>query len=329
MARMVGEHLLERWRRLWRPRTIFPFLIVGAMIALSQVVNSSVAIFPEAAALSLGTLVLQKESWKSSRPRLVILPTIAAGLGVSIVALGVPTLVGVPILLIIIVLALHFLDSELFPTISAGVLPIVFLISDPWFLLTVFLVVGSIATISVLMDTVAAKKPHVHEAHRLFSLRPPPAGLVRFLIVAVPWIFLARASLPLPAIAPPLLVSIYEWYSRPERRPSNAAKRWIVMVVAGSLGEITTHIGLGAFGVVLAELVLLAFMAVLSSIDPPAMAVLLLPWIAEAISPTSFIFAIAVASLVLYGLGLEFSFWTDTALVGMFRGTSRRHPLVE
>jgi hypothetical protein len=293
--------------------------MIALMIAGSQLLHTTIAIFPEAAALSLGTLTLQKQAWKRSRPKIVILPTVASTLGVLLVSFGVPTLIGAPLLLVLIVIALYLLDSELLPTISAGVLPIVFRISSPWFILTVAIVVGSIALASLFMDKLGGPKPHQAststENGPEVRRKPAPVALYRFLVVVVPWIFLAHALLPLPAIAPPLLVSIYEWYSRNQRRVADGLKRWVVMLLAVSLGEITTHVGLGVLAVVIAETVLLALMAGIDSIDPPAMAVLLLPWIARSVSPMDFIFAIGTAALVLYGLGVELPLWNDATIV--------------
>lgn len=146
---------------------------------------------------------------------------------------------------------------------------------------------------------------------------PQPAGssalvapnvMVSFLVLIMIWFAIAHELLPLSAVAPPLFVSVYEWIGRQQKTIQGALLRVTSMVVAAASGELAAHVLPVVLGGILAVAATYGVMRLHGTIDPPALAIALLPIVAQGIPPLNFIGGLALAALVLYLAAIQLPF---------------------
>ncbi|MDA8197543.1 MAG: hypothetical protein M0019_10130 [Actinomycetota bacterium] len=128
-----------------RCRWMAVFLVVIPMTLVAQLFHRSDLIFPEAAALTIGTWGGEAHAWSSSKLKLLLLPPLAASVAVAGNVLHVPTLLAFLFMVAAIPMLLDRLNSALIPTISAGALPTLFDITSAWFLLVVFAITATLS----------------------------------------------------------------------------------------------------------------------------------------------------------------------------------------
>jgi hypothetical protein len=323
------------------------------MTVVAQLAHRTDLIFPEAAALTIGTWGGEAPAWTRSKLQLALFPPLAAMIGVGSVNAHVPALIAFLLLIVGIPFILFRLRSPLIPTISAGALPTLFQISSPW-----FLVVVTVISLTLAGGLLAAERwrhhrerpdasqsgqfdrtsehPEafkedasaiLHASHReglehadaedreieeedttdrsarLIARRR--SVLLSFVVMSVLWILVAWWTLPHAALAPPLLVSLYEWLSSPSVTASRYLRRWITIAFAIIVGTIIHQLShdlivVGAISLALTYLV----MVVAKEIHPPTLAITLLPLIFPPSSPALRAAAVCLSVGILYGVGL-------------------------
>jgi hypothetical protein len=277
-------------KRLW------VFLFVVPMVLVAQVTSMHQVIFPEAAALSFGSLVMAKRDWLMPKWQLIAVPPVAAALGVGSVRLNISEPVAVPILLAIVVVGLRLLDSQLFPTVSAAVLPAVFRVRTPYFLL---MVIGISVVLALMSNFV--RPAEEQETAGAASKR---SKAIWFYVLAMVWFWPAFTVLPVSAFAPPILVSAYEWINHSNKTWPVLVRQWLAVVLAAAVGEAAIHFLPVAAAGTLAVLFSMIFAEVLSIHHPPVLAISLLPLISPTTPALSFVTGIALAAAFLYLSGM-------------------------
>ncbi len=127
-------------------RYFISLVLILAMVSIAEITGEREIIFPEVAALVVGSWVLEKQPWKVSKLGLVCLMTLCSIVGVLIVryvnlGLTIEVLIG----LVFTGLILKLSKTTLVPIISACILPIV-LRTETWvypisvFILTILIV---------------------------------------------------------------------------------------------------------------------------------------------------------------------------------------------
>ncbi|MGC8480646.1 MAG: hypothetical protein ACP5PJ_03790 [Acidimicrobiales bacterium] len=317
------------------PRWLSVYLIVVPMTLVAQLAHRSDLIFPEAAALTLGTWGGESPPWSRSLLQLVLLPPLAAAIGVGSVALHIPAEVAFITLIVGIPLVLSRLDSPLIPTISAGALPTLLQIGSPWFLVVVTVIsallglgmwagtqwrLHRVATQSaspdtspdhspaaghgpVESDTVERDAPEHSMPMTSQSMRRRALGY--FIGLSLIWTLIAYATLPHAALAPPLLVSFYEWLSTQRKGLARYGRRWLTISGAVIIGTVAHQL---SHDYVLSAIVALTatylVMRLAHEVHPPTLAISLLPLIFPTSGAPLRVVAVCLAVAVLYGLGL-------------------------
>jgi hypothetical protein len=126
---------------------MFPaLLLIMAMLAVAEYTGQKEIIFPEIAALALGTWIMEKPPWRSSILDFWLSPTLAALTGMLIVRLFPYA----PFFMItgafcLVVLQLKLLRSSVLPSISAAILAIITRSGSWYYPLSVCVLTGTIA----------------------------------------------------------------------------------------------------------------------------------------------------------------------------------------
>jgi hypothetical protein len=323
------------------------FATVIPMTILAQYFHRSNLIFPEAAALTIGTWGGEAHAWSRSKVKLALLPPLAATVGVLLNLLHVPTIISFTLLVALIPIALDLIDSALIPTISAGALPTLFHITSPWFLAVVFAIAVALSFGLYLGERFVAwssskgvdqtrietrgEVDGVTESGVAFDLVNEYADgalvanreqddidedlckssvtrrrvLIWFIVLSMIWTLTTWWWLPHSALAPPLLVSFYEWLKSSNRTTPRYLKRWASITSGIVIGTIV-HQGVDNFATaaLIAIALTFAFMTLLHEIHPPTLAIALLPLIFPATIAYERAFDVSLTVAVLYGLGL-------------------------
>ena len=261
-----------------RFRWMVVFLIVIPMTVVAQSFHRSELIFPEAAALAIGTWGGEAHAWSKSKVELAFLPPIAASVAVLLNVFNVPTVISFVAMIFLVPVALDLLDSALIPTISAGALPILFEIKSPWFLLVVFTISTSLA-LGLLLGATFARRRSVKAFEEISDIESGQASrttfdaslevasssgldgdldrnqddidedlpnsptkrrrvLAWFVVLSVVWTLATWWVTPHAALAPPIFVSFYEWLKSSGRTTLRYAKRWISITSGIAIGTI-------------------------------------------------------------------------------------------
>jgi len=267
------------------------FLLVIGMYAVALSLSQQEIIFPEIAALAVGTWVLGNQRWLS-RPWLIWLsPTVAAVTGTIIVHFLPQYQVGDILLAFVVVsIELSLLRSHITPSISAGILPIFLQIDSLYYPLAVGGLTGIIALsqqglllrdkakLSVSQKTTPYRSGKLGANKNLLEWLGifTGVGLITLLAFFLHWQFI---------VAPPLIVTFVEVIQHREGLDDQRLKLvsllgcaaiWgtFCMIVLHNMGHFPLVIVAGCS--VLGVLLLFQF---LKLSFPPAMAISLLPTI--------------------------------------------------
>lgn len=100
-------------------------LVVG-MFLTAYLINNNEIIFPEISALAVGSWVMLRSPWQSRKLYLWLSPTLAAFTGMALLKLlpYYPFLL-IAAALILVIIQLELLHSDVYPAISAAILPVI------------------------------------------------------------------------------------------------------------------------------------------------------------------------------------------------------------
>ena len=256
--------------------------MVFLMCFTAEILGEKEIIFPEIAALTVGAWLIPQTPWNVSRPKMIILMTLAALMGIIIVNF-IPLAMPIKLLLgfIFAAVCLTVSDTTMYPIISACILPIMMNTESIIYPISVLAMTIIIALVNYIMEKSDINKP------LNYSFNPPDIKSQSSLWAKRCVIFSAAL---LPAVitgeylylAPPLIVTFVEF------SPYNSSKRPLATLICVSLAAL---IGFGARCLVqfcslpiwlcacLAILALFIVFALTKKNFPPAGAIALLPLI--------------------------------------------------
>ncbi len=288
MRKIVVEKMFpsQGLLRLFFREGVLLLLVVG-MVGLAILLDEKEIIFPELAAIALGSWVIVKRVWFTSRWRTLFALT-AAGLAGTLLQLysPLPLVLNIAIGFSAVMVLLILLRSSLYPAISACLLPLV-LGHVTWrYPLIVFVLVFLLLGVQWLMERVGwrASLPfHPILPSRRVRLRQ----LLILLPIVLAMVILAEWLQQRFLILPPLIVLFVE-FSKPGTGLRKAPFTIIGLVtVAALLGNIGLFILERAWGfppilaVGITTLLLLLIFMWGHRYFAPAMAILILPQIVE------------------------------------------------
>lgn len=263
-------------------RSILSFVVILGMVAASELLNEQEIIFPEIAAIVVGSLIMPQFAWNTSKIRIFVSIGICAVLGVGIVYF-------LPGYLWFQVTAAYFLGQCVYmlmrttfmPMISAIVLPVLLQTKSMVYIVAALVLTAVILVIRLLLEKTSIVEKQIYEKKMMWTVEDLRLMLVRVSCVGIfSWgaIMLHWKLM----VAPPLLVA-FTGFCNPDnpmrKRPVNtvinitgcaligAVCRWLFTIKLGL--PLTMSVAAALFGVLL-------IMFVSQTYIPPAGAMMVL-----------------------------------------------------
>lgn len=225
-------------------------VLVVAMFIVSEYIGEKEIIFPEISALAINAWVIGNSTAQSRTVHLWLSPTIAAITGILITRfLPYSPLFMVAVAFILVALQLKILGSEVYPSLSAAILPILLHIDSWYYPLSVCIMTGIIVFVQILIHKFDKdKKPHSrlagnHQEKQKFSITK--TGFIHWakLLMSV-LIVLSIASYFHwnYIIAPPLIVILVELTKSDSKLPNRIWLVFIILVFAAFSGVLWLYV---------------------------------------------------------------------------------------
>lgn len=278
--------------------------LVAAMVGTAELTAEKEIIFPEIAALAVGAVAAPKQSWQTSRIRMVILIAVCSVIGIMLVRYcPLPKSVNLVLAYVLCQVIYMFSGTSFAPLISAAALPV---------LMGTDTIIYPLSAVSMTILTVIAQylleKLKEYEYTEFIPLGKPQksayiSAIVRTATAAVLAVTAIYMNLTF-CVAPPLLVAFTE-FTNPESTARSKPVKSVGIITACALcGAVSRYffgIMLGlplTVAAVIAMLAVLIIMRTAGQFMPPAAALAILPMIipqeAVLIYPAEILFGAAV-----------------------------------
>jgi hypothetical protein len=213
-------------------------LLVAAMFAVAEYTGQKEIIFPEIAALALGAWVMEKSPWQSSPFHFWLSPTLAALTGMLIVrSFEYEPFTMVTSAFCLMVLQLKLARSNVLPSISAAVLPIITRSDSWWYPLSVCVLTGIIFLGRRALNRSVTGKYTGDATTPAFNRQESVhwgkllAGVTLITAIAVGFDFVFM-------VAPPLIVAFVE-VSKPGGAVREKAGRALILLVLAAFSGVS------------------------------------------------------------------------------------------
>ncbi|MCQ6277479.1 HPP family protein [Bacillus sp. V3B] len=266
--------------------------LVVVMYGLGEWTNKDEIIFPEVAALAIGSWIYSNQEWTKNHFHFWFSPTIAAIIGVGIQFIF-PFMQTLPLIIIVYVLTanmLYVLNSLVAPSLSAALLPVLLEVNSWYYVLSVLSFTIIIALVKVITNNHKSDSSITKES----SLKPKKRNWVRIEDI-IHWSFtgillifvslLATKTGWLYLMAPPLIVMLFE-FTKKNSVLSKKPIRLIALMFVSSLWGVICYVFLyQIFHMplwIVASLIVFTIIFIFRIIQlpfPPAAAISLLPTI--------------------------------------------------
>lgn len=228
MLKFTGEKLI---------RYLLCLAMVFLMCFTADILGEKEIIFPEIAALTVGAWLLPKSPWRVSRPRMIILMTLSAVMGIIVVRF-ISTLMPIKLLIgfVFAAICLTLSDTTMYPIISACILPIMMNTKSIVYPLSVLAMTTIIALVNYVMEKAkinkkidySFQKPDIKSSTILWTKRT---------VIFASALLLAVITGEYLLLAPPLIVTFVEF------SPYTGSKKPLATLICVSASAI---VGFGA-----------------------------------------------------------------------------------
>ncbi|MGU8310991.1 hypothetical protein ACV3RX_03020 [Clostridium perfringens] len=313
-------------------RYFISLVLILAMVSIAEITGEREIIFPEVAALVVGSWVLEKQPWKVSKLGLVGLMTLCSIVGVFIVryvnlGLTIEVLIG----LVFTGLILKLSKTTLVPIISACILPIV-LRTETWvYPISVFILTILITSIKYFIEDYGVSevreefKEEIAKLERNTSLRKKEfiRLLKIFITVGILTYFSVKFNITL-LIAPPLIVAFIELtneHCKFRQRSKSLLFLFIVVAILGFIFRIgfNEYLGLPLWLCTIFLLIsLFICLEIFNMYFPPVAAIAVLPMLLTSKQVMFYPFQIAIGCLIFITIAMIF-FKEEKCIVDTFK----------
>jgi hypothetical protein len=300
---MTPPRLLSR--NVFSREGLIAWLMVVAMVLVSDLTHQTEIIFPEIAALVIGGWIAAEQPWEVNRIKQILIMALSAFSGIAIVRfLPLPLFAQILIAFTWAVILLILFRCTFLPVISACVLPVLLRVESLVYPLSVVVMILIIAGVQLIMERCGIRKKRIHcpccyvprETFRHYAL------LLAALAITAAFALLTGATF---MIAPPLLVAMAELAEPNSPARPKATKIFAVVTSCafiGAWGRLILSVSLALPAVVTAAVVMFLVLILLGRTQiffPPAGAIAILPFIIPAESLLVYPFQIAAGFFVL------------------------------
>lgn len=221
---------------------IVTLFIIGLMVGVSEILNEREIIFPEIAAIAVGSFIAPKFAWNSDYKRIFLLICISAIFGVLIVRF-VPLPMAFQAIIAFALAQLIFINSgtSFAPMISAMVLPVLLQTSSMVYIISAILLTLLILIVRFLLEKfkiveslsfkslpLANKNTYLISLFRVFL-----GGIVLIVAIYLDHKFVA---------APPFLVAFTEMSKADSKAIKSPFKVLVIMSACGITGALIRYI---------------------------------------------------------------------------------------
>ena len=262
--------------------------LVTLMVFLSEILMEEEIIFPEAAALVIGAWLSPKHIWRTSREKMLLFMSIAAGAGYYISAYieGAPLYLKIVVGMLVCMALVLISQTTMLPLISACILPILTEVNNIIYLLSVIILTSIVAGGQMILEKKKLKK--VYRYKPIFY--DVPLEIKRWSFIMIVMAIMTGFALYLDIkfiIAPPLIVAFCEFTYHKSSVRKIPVPVLVMTTLAAFLGAFSRmllctalHLPLtvATFGVII---LVLYTMKTIKVYFPPAGAVAILPFIIE------------------------------------------------
>jgi hypothetical protein len=294
------------------------FLLVVSMFAIAGFGNHNEIIFPEISALAIGAWVMEKSPWKSADFTFWLSPTLAALTGTIIVrSFHYSPFFMIAGAFVVVAIQMRLLRSDVLPSLSAAILPIITSVDSWYYPLSVCLLSGTIAlgrqiTGNNIHDAFS-KSANIPEVREESGTNGAGNALVYWIKLSIGVSIVtvvALESKQLFMVAPPLIVAFAECSKPNGSLRKKTLKIMILLTSAAFIGvfwlEIIGHVlrwPIWVFALLSLSSVFLSY-RYLRLPFPPAAAIALLPAIIPAESLFSYPLHVSLGSAAFMAISM-------------------------
>lgn len=293
-----------------KKRVLCSIIMSVLMVACAQLLDEKEIIFPEIAALLIGAWAGDVQPWRVTKPRLWLLMTISAMVGIAIVRYVDVSLYGqIMLAFTYAVMAILISRCSLVPLISACILPVIMGTTTMIYPISVSVMCGIIVLGQWGMEKAGLREKQAYIPY-VCDKEGYETWIKRYLIVAL-YTLIAVASHQMYLIAPPLYVTFVELSNRRSPLRSSRYLLAFVMLLASLIGffakVLNLELGLPTTLCALIAMVLLFIMFEKTyTFFPPAGAIALLPFILPYENILLFPLEVGLSSCALVFLAMSF-----------------------
>lgn len=259
-------------------------IMVSAMILTAELFSNVEIIFPEIAALIIGSWLVKSQPWNVNRIRLILLMSISAFVGVLIVKyVNIPTFLQILLALIFAAIALTVSGTDMVPMISACVLPVIMKTDTFIYSISVVTMTVIVVTVRIVFEKIGLCDKVEFESKKVNHLENLAKWLAVFAGVSVMAIIALNTHNTF-FIAPPLIVTYVILFDVKSLASKNPIMVFLVIMVCSIVGALARMLSI-SFGVhativgALAMIAALLAMYFMKFYFPPAGAIAILPLI--------------------------------------------------
>ena len=204
------------------------FLFIIFMVSIATFLNDLEIILPEIGALTAGTWIYQNDGWIHQPTKIFLAPSGTAIIGFLVNQLSIGYAQKVLIGLLLMLILLKILRSNLAPSFATGLLPIIINATHWSFIVAILLFTLALMCGVFLQGSYKETTPDkaIQKHH-----------MIIFTIMAIVWVgavwFFGFAQM---AAIPPVMVVFFEVLQKPDYKWRMAAKHFIALVGAASIG---------------------------------------------------------------------------------------------
>ncbi|HEY8890563.1 MAG TPA: HPP family protein [Clostridium sp.] len=193
-------------------------VLIVAMCIISEYTGEKEIIFPEILALAIGAWVMEKSTWGNKTLYFWLSPTIASLTGLIITRfLPYSPFLMIAGAFVLVSLQLKIMGSQVSPSYSAAILPILMHTQSWYYPLSVCLLTGIIACIKKIIDT-SYKKDHTSDSpvevlNEIEKVNLPNDSLINWIKMFMSILMVSAVALYFHwnyIVAPPLIVAFVE-----------------------------------------------------------------------------------------------------------------------
>lgn len=223
-------------------RYIVSIIIILLMIGVSEVTNEKEIIFPEVAALVIGGLILDKQPWKVSRIKMILLMTYAAIIGILIVrVLAVPLIFKVVFGFVSTAFMLILTRCNFLPMLSACILPIIMETTSIIYPISVCVMTVVMICVQVIFGITNVREKEIYYKYSM-NLKLELKRFTYILIVILALLLIGAFSDNIYLIAPPLIVTFVELTYEDNKARKIPLKIFAVITLAAWAGVLISFI---------------------------------------------------------------------------------------